>query len=404
MNHFKPGYLIPVAYILCCIPLCNSCNTTNSDLATIQETIDGIKDSYAPDTRVCYFDIQVDRNNNTTRIHGETNLEAARNEIISQMEEQGLADEIDITLLPDASARDKPYGVINLSVANIRSEPGHRFEMITQANLGTPVRVLKEKDGWTLIQTPDGYLGWVDGAALYSFSKNGFDAWSGSRKVVFTGHTGFVWDPSGQDQPVSDITGGSMLMMTGETGSDFMVEFPDQRKGLLHKSEAQEFDMWMENHNFSSSSIIETAMKFMGHPYLWGGTSTKGVDCSGFTKTVYFLNGIILPRDANQQASYGETISIENNFEFLEPGDLLFFGSPPPDGGEAPITHVGIYTGDLQFIHASGRVWLDSFDPGAENYNEALRNKLIVVKRILNFVDSKGITRITGNELYQIQP
>src|SRR5690606_40781222 len=111
-------------------------------------------------------------------------------------------------------------------------------------------------------------------------------------------------------------------------------------------------------------SIRNTAFQFMGRPYLWGGTSGKGVDCSGFTKMVYYLNGLELPRDASQQVRSGVEIPLDENLSRLEPGDRLFVGYKDKDGKKARITHVGIHIGDGWRIHASQRVMVQSLMPG----------------------------------------
>jgi cell wall-associated NlpC family hydrolase len=133
---------------------------------------------------------------------------------------------------------------------------------------------------------------------------------------------------------------------------------------------------------------------------LWGGTSAKGMDCSGFTKMVYFLNGIVLERDASQQVNQGSLIDTQNGFDKLQTGDLLFFGEHKTDSTKERVTHVAIYLGNYQYIHEAGRVKINSFDKDASNFNEYRLKHFIRAKRILNSIDKNGISSIKRNKFY----
>lgn len=120
----------------------------------------------------------------------------------------------------------------------------------------------------------------------------------------------------------------------------------------------------------------------------------KGVDCSGFTKTVFMMNGLILPRDASQQVFPGDEIDIRNGFQNLQPGDLLFFGSKAADTMKEHVTHVAIYIGDNEFIHSSGRVRVNSLDSSKENFAPGRLRTLLRAKRFINANNKEGLMEL----------
>jgi cell wall-associated NlpC family hydrolase len=145
----------------------------------------------------------------------------------------------------------------------------------------------------------------------------------------------------------------------------------------------QEYRQWKNSRVLNGESIARTSKTFLGVPYLWGGTSSKGVDCSGFTKTVYRLNGVELNRDASQQARNGEDVVLDSSFSTSRKGDLLFFGQKATSERSERITHVGIYLENKKFIHSSGRVRFGSFDPSSPMYEGALLRRLVRSRRII---------------------
>lgn len=181
---------------------------------------------------------------------------------------------------------------------------------------------------------------------------------------------------------MTDLVAGNVLELDHESDNSWIVIYPDGRKAMIPKSEASLFQRWKENIEVSDATITSAAKDLVGIPYLWGGTSTKGLDCSGFTKTVYLLHGFVLPRDASQQVQVGDLIDTVKDFSKLEIGDLLFFGRKNEDQSEK-VVHVGLWLGNSRFIHASGDVHIssmDSLDDEFDNYNfeRYLRTKRII--------------------------
>ena len=222
--------------------------------------------------------------------------------------------------------KEKTYGIINVSVSNLRVDPDFSSEMMTQGLMGMPVRVL-QRDGWYRIQTPDNYIAWVHRVGIHPVTKEELHVWNRAEKIVVTSHYGFVYsEPNQSSQTVSDVVAGNRLKWEGTKGAFYKVAYPDGRTGYISKSISMPEKKWRAALKQDAASIIRTAHTLMGVPYLWAGTSSKGIDCSGFMRTILFIHDIIIPRDASQQAYVGEHIDIAPDFSNLQPGDLIFFG------------------------------------------------------------------------------
>lgn len=381
----------------------NIYSQVNPDMDKVKSIIKNVKEKFAPDKRVAVFNIEVEQPEKKIVLKGETNLPEAKKELIKTLDGEAIKFEDKIVLLPSKELGDKIYGVINLSVSNIRTNPDHPAELSTQSLLGTPIKVLKKGQwGYYLVQTPDGYISWLDDDGFQIMNETEWNEWKKSQKIIYINEFGWAYEKADKNsQHISDLVAGNLLKLIREENDFYFVEFPDKRTAYVQKSESEKFDKWYSSLNPSGESILNTAYRFMGVPYLWGGTSSKGMDCSGFTKTVYFLNGIILPRDASQQVHTGELVDVKNGWENLEAGDLLFFGSKANGERKERITHVAIYIGDGDFIHAAGRVRINSFNKAKPYYSEYRDNAFIRAKRILTSVGKNGIEKIMDNEFYK---
>lgn len=376
---------------------------SGSAAADIDSLLLEARTSLAPDRRTAFFDVTGAMEGERLVLKGEIQSVDLKKKLLLFLEERGGYAIIDsVIALPHPALGAATMGVVSVSVANIRTKPGHGSEMGTQALLGTSVRLLKmDRGGWYLVQTPDDYLGWSDDH-IVRMTPEECRAWVAKPKVIVTVEYAVV--RSGLDQSsdaVSDVSLGGLLGWIRDVGSGFEVEFPDGRKGYLPATAAEPFTPWVDRAEDTPERIVATAKRFFGVPYLWGGTSAKGVDCSGFTKMVYYMNGVVLPRDANQQAEVGVPVDTKEDFSSVRPGDLLFFGRKATDQRPARVTHVGISLGGMRFIHASSYVMVNSLDPADSDYSEGRARSFLGIRRMIGGDERAGIRRIQRLPLYR---
>lgn len=349
--------------------------------AELSDLIDQLKAAHAPDKRVALFDIRAEPKDGQWQLTGETNLPSAKKVLEEKAAALGYVTVVQ--QLPDEALEGKHYGIVNLSACNIRSKRGHSSELSTQSTLGTLLNVLKKENGWYLVQTPDGYLGWLNAGGFELTDKTGADAWTNSDRVVYLPDFGFSYTNPGGEGIVSDLVAGNILRKLGQEGGFTKVQYPDGREAYIMADEVMGYQEWLDSRSPTAENILRTASRFMGRPYLWGGTSGKGVDCSGFTKTVFYLNGLMLPRDASQQVHTGIEVETDTTFSNLLPGDLLFFGRKATADQPEKITHVAIYQGDGSIIHSSGQVREESLRRGDATFTEYRLKTFVRAKRML---------------------
>lgn len=370
------------------------------DKRKLSAEIQQIHSKFAPDKRTSLFYITVVDAADAFVLTGETNLPEAVEALKAKLKSENINFKDEIEILPSKNLNGKTQALINISVANLRSQPKHSAELATQATLGTPVKVLKEQDGWYYIQTPDKYLAWVDDGGIELFDDRVMTNWKTTDKMMYTKTYGHSYEGPDRKQPVSDLVAGNVLEIIKYVDEFFIVRYPDGRQAYVSKEEAEPYTAWLEKLTPNTDSLVATSKTLMGVPYLWGGTSTKGMDCSGFTKTVYFLNGMVIPRDASQQVHTGKAIDSVANFENLQKGDLLFFGKKATDSTSEKVVHVGMWIGNSMFIHASEMVRISSMDENTENYDNFNRDRYLRTQRILTERD-EGLISLLDTPLFK---
>lgn len=369
---------------------------------SIKAILTGIQARFAPDSRVEYYNYHL--TDSTKNIYIESTSEDAIMAAREALTGAGAKYTIHTQLLPDSDkSNGLVYGITNVSVTANRKEPKNAGEIITQMILGMPMDILKNESTYSLVRTPDGYLSWVSNNVITKITPALYQQWKSARRIIYTDLWGRAYQaPSVKSLPVSDLVQGSILKLINKVKGYYKVEFPDSRIAYIRIKEAKVFDNWRQRTKPEPRQILNAAYNLIGVPYLWGGASVKSLDCSGFTQTCYFINGLIIPRDASQQALTGhgidiyegQAISLAKCLANLKPADLLFFGT-----SEKKITHTAIYMGNGKFIHSSGMVKISSFDPSQPDYDGHMPY-LQCARRITDAIDNKQIISVTQSSYY----
>lgn len=364
-----------------------------------QSEIDSIAVRFVPDKRTGICNISSRPGADGILIlTGETTNSLVKKEIIKALNNQGISLIDSIIILPDTVTNKKFMGVVTTSVINLRKNPDHRAELVSQAILGTPVLVLKNKNSWLLIQTPDNYIAWTEKSSVSLMSRSELNGWKKAERVIYLENTGWIYTGPGESGIVGDLVAGSIMQKGGESQGYVNVVLPDGRNGFISKKAVMSFDKFRNQLTIDADNVLNMASSLLGVPYLWGGSSTKGVDCSGFVQTVYFMNGRILSRDASLQALHGYPVSLSESFSSLRRGDLLFFGSK--ENSDLHVTHVAIYKGDSEYINASGRVIINSLDSTRSDYSSYRRKSLLLARRIIGVDNDPGIVPVMKHLWY----
>ena len=350
----------------------------------VPRAIQSVKDRFAPDSHLAVFTIGIQRQSHGLVLTGEVSDASAKVETVRAVERTGVKVLDRITVLPGEELGDEVWGIACLSVASGREKPDHKAEMGTQVLMGHSVRVWKGTTHWFLVQSADGYLTWLEKGSFVRYAMEQLDAWARGPLLIVTAFEDRVMDqPQTDAEEVSDVVMGNLVTKTGEEGDWFKIRLPDQRTGFLQKKSAEDYGAWKQSRQPTPQNIERTARLFLGRPYLWGGNSPKGLDCSGFTKLVFSLNGIELSRNASEQARQGMEMPVDADFGQLKKGDLLCFGSRARRNRPEWISHVGIYLGGKLFIQSSQRVRISSLDPNSPIYDERHGRMRIYARRVL---------------------
>jgi len=348
---------------------------------TLSETVSGLERTLGLDWRTSYVNI-------VPAESGRIVLEVSRREVVNELLDglEGFsihrstpgtvelvsdsAGTVEVRLL--GSGGETSLWVIS-SVADLRRVPDHSGELLSQVIMGEELRLLKGAGDWYLVRLRDDYHGWVRSWYLSEVSPATVRRYSREAGRMVRANVAYVLsDPDPSSLPVSDIVSGTRIVALERAGAFRRVALPGGKEGFIREEDLGDPPPGKPDRD----RLVGRAKRFLGIPYLWGGTSAKGFDCSGLVQRVFRMEGVELPRDSDMQSASGRPIG-RDAIRTTRPGDLLFFGKT------GSIDHVSICLKPDGFIHAYGDVRIGSLDPRDGNYEEKLAESLLFARSIL---------------------
>ncbi len=389
-------FLLPLI-LYSCMPSGKS-PAHNTAQADAEAYLDSVSRVFIPDSRDDIRMLHIAIRNDSAILKGMTNRRDLHRALATHFKENYTFVDSSL-LLPDVALGADTFAIVKTSVANLRDAPRHSAQLVTQSLMGMPLKVYYEKEGWFLIRTVENYIAWVDDGGLMPIDKAAFDRWQQSDRLIFLPISGEAYEGPAMKETATNLVLGNVVQIV-QAGHPVKIRLPNGRLAYANASSFKRLDKWSHQVHPTADQTIHLARELLGRPYLWGGTSVYGMDCSGFTKTIFLRQGVVIPRDASQQVKAGKKVPLDDSLSQLKKGDLIFFGTKREDGSNR-ITHVAIYMGDGRIIHATGRVKIESLNPDDPLFNKHRYETMLEARRYIGYVDSLGLMPVYETMYYE---
>jgi cell wall-associated NlpC family hydrolase len=342
----------------------------NRDVRELNRYVASMSGRHVPDTREDIASFQIDHGIFRHHLTGETSHPALWKDLHDSIPVFWRHVTLDVALLPDSTVFGRTSGMVSVAVGNLRRDPRHGSELVDQAILGTRLTILRERRGWYQVKTEWNYIGWMTGSSI-AFR----DSLPAPDVRVRVNLAAIRESADAASALRLQAPFGATFETVARGGGYREIRLPDASTAFVSERDIEPIPVPAPAPD--GSRLVATAARFQGLPYLWGGNSSSGFDCSGFTQTVFREQGILLPRDANMQIRLGADVDTTGNFMQVQAGDLLYFG-PNPDR----ITHVALSLGGGRIIHASDYVQINSLNPSDPDFAPDRLRTLQAVKRL----------------------
>lgn len=346
----------------------------DATLDRIRRAVAEVRSELVPDPRVEVLDVRIDAGAGRPTIRGETTLSGAGAALERRLGDDELDVDVQLRFLPDPRLSPRHDALVRAAIAPLYRRPTMSSTLLTQYVLGSRLGLLSRRGRFWRVRGEDRHTGWVHRGYLVRGEREWALAWE-------AGGTGEPAISLGADvhdeeeRPLLRLPWGARVIQPGPG----RVLLPDGRAGLIGSGEVVAVDRLRDRFPARGESITRTARRWLGAPYLWGGVTPAGVDCSGFVQAVFWIHGVALPRDSDLQSDMGTPVEPGEDFSRLGPGDLLFYAQ------KERVDHVAISLGGSHIIHSSaGNGGVDLNDmTGGGAFEVLLRSLFTGARRLL---------------------